>query len=77
MKTKKDPATGLKSGLRSSEFYLSLAAMILGIVVSTGIADPEGLGTWDKIAGIACSLLAAFGYTVGRSKVKAAAEESK
>lgn len=68
---------GLKSGIRSSEFYMALSAVVLGIVISTGLVDPDGAGTWDKVVGVVCSLLAALGYTVGRSNVKAAAEENK
>tara|TARA_Y100000310_G_C20036883_1_gene514366 strand:+ start:227 stop:454 length:228 start_codon:yes stop_codon:yes gene_type:complete len=67
----------VKKGYLCTEFYLSAAAAILGIIIASGVVDPEGLGTWDKIVGMACSLLAAVGYTVGRSKVKAAAEENK
>jgi hypothetical protein len=75
MDNEKDISTGLKAGVKSSEFYLSLAAVVLGIVISTGVADPDGLGAWDKVVGVICTLLAAFGYTTGRSKVKAAAEK--
>ena len=74
--TNKDINEGLKAGVKSSEFYLSLAAVILGIVISTGVVDIDsGAGIWDKVAGIVCTLLAAFGYTVSRAKVKAAAVE--
>jgi hypothetical protein len=68
---------GLKAGYKSTEFYCSLAAIALGMVVSLGLADPEGAGTWDKVAGIVCTLLAACGYTVSRAKVKASAESGK
>ena len=68
---------GPKKGYLTTEFYLSAAAAVLGIVIASGAVDPEGLGTWDKVVGMACSLLAAVGYTVSRSKVKAAAEENK
>jgi hypothetical protein len=69
---------GLKSGIKTSEFYMALSAVVLGIIISTGAVDPvEGAGTWDKVVGVACSLLAALGYTVGRSNVKAAHEEGK
>jgi hypothetical protein len=77
MATTKKVNEGLKSGVRSSEFYMALSAVVLGIVISTGVVDPEGAGTWDKVVGVVCSLLAALGYTVGRSNVKAAHEENK
>ncbi len=38
-----------------------------------GFVDPEGITSADRIAGIICSALAALGYSVGRSNVKAAA----
>jgi len=75
--TKKDVKEGIKSGYRSTEFYMSLAAVGLGAVVSLGLVDPDGAGTWDKVVGVVCSLLAAFGYTISRGNVKAAAEENK
>lgn len=68
---------GLKSGVKSSEFYMALSAVVLGVIISTGAVDPDGAGTWDKVVGVVCSLLAALGYTVGRSNVKAAHEENK
>tara|TARA_R110002167_G_scaffold321045_1_gene526860 strand:- start:32 stop:268 length:237 start_codon:yes stop_codon:yes gene_type:complete len=77
MAAKKDITEGLKAGTKSSEFYMSLGAVLLGVIISTGIASPEGVGTWDKVVGVLCTLLAAFGYTTGRSQVKQAHEENK
>lgn len=67
----------VKAGYKTTEFWLSTIAVVVGVVVSAGLADPDGAGTWDKIVGVVCSLLAAMGYTVARSNVKAAAEEAK
>ena len=67
----------LKNGIRTSEFWLVLATYILGAVVALGVADPDGSSSMDKIVGMAASALAAFGYTISRGKVKAAAEENK
>ncbi len=74
---KKEISEGLKAGVKSTEFYMSLGALVLGAVVSLGLADPDGAGSWDKIVGALCSLAAAFGYTISRGNVKAAHEESK
>ena len=75
---KKDINEGLKSGVKSTEFYLSLCAVLLGVAVSTGLVDIDaGAGVWDRVAGIACTVLAAFGYTVSRGKVKAESEKNK
>ena len=68
MTTKK---TNTKPGYLTTEFYLSSGALILGIVIASGVVDPTGTGTWDKVVGMACSLFAALGYTVSRSQVKA------
>lgn len=67
----------VKAGYKTTEFWLSTAAVVVGMVISLGFADPDGAGTWDKVVGVVCSLLAAMGYTVSRSNVKAAAEEGK
>jgi len=75
MRTKKDD--GPKKGYLTSEFYLSSACAVLGILVASGVVDPDGAGSWDKIAGLVVSVLAALGYTLARAKVKVAAEENK
>ena len=77
MAAQKNVKEGVRRGYKSTEFYMSLGAVLLGAVISLGLADPEGAGVWDKAMGVACSLLAAFGYTVSRGNVKAAAEENK
>lgn len=73
---KQEPAT-VKAGWKTTEFMLSTAAALLGIAIAGGFVDPEGVTSADRIAGIICSALAALGYSVGRSNVKAAAEEGK
>lgn len=62
----------IRAGIKTTEFWLTLAAQILGVVVALGYADPDGAGTWDKVAGLVIAGLGAFGYTVARSKVKSA-----
>jgi hypothetical protein len=66
----------IRAGIKTTEFWLTLAAQILGVVIALGYADPDGAGMWDKITGLVIVGLGAFGYTVARSKVKAA-EASK
>lgn len=57
-----------KPGWKSSEFYLSTAAMLLGVLMASGIIHP---GTaWDKAIGLAVTALAGMGYTVSRAIVK-------
>lgn len=65
-----DPAsTAQKPGWQSSEFYLSLAAMLVGFVMSAGLF-PDGSPVL-KALGLAASLLGALGYTVQRGLLKA------
>jgi len=66
-----------KAGYKTTEFWLSTAAVLAGVAISAGLADPDGAGAWDKVIGVVCSLLAAMGYTISRSNVKTAAEDNK
>ena len=75
MATKK--SDGPTKGYRTTEFYLSSAAALVGILVASGRVDPDGSGTWDKVAGLVVSVLAALGCTLARAKVKVADAESK
>jgi hypothetical protein len=68
---------GPKKGYLTTEFYLSSAAALLGILVASGIVDPSGGGAWDKVAGLVVSVLAALGYTIARAKVKIADSKKK
>lgn len=65
-----------KPGLKSTEFYLTLAAAVVGVFLSTGVLTPEQCaqdwcGPALQALGLAAAVLTAFGYTVMRSKVKA------
>jgi hypothetical protein len=65
-------------GYKSTEFYLSLLAMLVGALLASG-ALPEHTIAF-KIAGIGATVLAALGYTVSRTLVKngaAAVAEAK
>lgn len=57
-----------KPGYRTSEFWLSSLAMLLGVVLASG-AMPEG-GIASQIAGGVLSVLASLGYTASRTQVK-------
>jgi acid phosphatase family membrane protein YuiD len=64
-------ATAVKPGWQTSEFWLSTAAKLLGVLFASGVI---GTGTVaERIAGLAAALLAQLGYTVSRGAVKAAA----
>ena len=58
----------MKPGYKSTEFWLSTAAVILGVFVSSGILGADS--PVSKIIGMAISTLAALGYTGARAIVK-------
>lgn len=62
------PAT--KPGWRTSEFWLTLAASVLGAAFASG-AIGEG-GTLAKVLGLAATILTTLGYTVVRTNAKKA-----
>jgi hypothetical protein len=59
----------MKPGWKTSEFWLSTATMLLGQAYAAGMIGESG--TAAKIAALACSMLAALGYTVSRGMAKA------
>ncbi len=61
-----DPAK--KPGFKTTEFWLSSLAMILGVVLASG-AIPEG-GIAGQVVGGVLSVLASLGYTASRTQVK-------
>lgn len=58
----------MKAGWKTSEFWLSLVAMLMGVLLTSGVI-PE-TGVWSQVAGIVCTILAAFGYSVSRGVAK-------
>lgn len=61
--------TPIKPGWQSTEFWLTLLAQLLGAVMASGLL-PGGEPT--KVAGIAATMLAAYGYTSKRTAIKMA-----
>ena len=60
-----------RPGYMTTEFWMTLAAVIIGFLVSSELGDET---TWvGKILGIAATVLAALGYSVSRAMVKRAA----
>lgn len=64
----------MKPGYKTTEFWLSLLAILLGAAMASG-AVPEG-GLVAQIVGGALSLLGSLGYTSSRTSLKKAADES-
>ena len=57
----------MKAGFKTSEFWLTVVAAVVGAVVSTGAL---GDTPWAKVAGVASVALAALGYSVSRGLAK-------
>lgn len=58
----------LKPGWKSSEFYLSAAAVVLGALASSGLLVDGS--TEFKVVGLLSSVLGALGYAYVRSQLK-------
>ncbi len=57
-----------KAGWRTTEFWLSLAAVAAGAVVASGAIPAESI--WERIAGLVVAGLSALGYTGARLALK-------
>lgn len=70
-----DPASpAQKPGYRSSEFYLSLLAMLIGALFASDLIPTDS--PWAKALGVVASILGALGYQVSRALVKASGNKS-
>jgi hypothetical protein len=58
-----------KPGYQTTEFWLSLAATVVGALLASGAIEAGTV--WDRIAGTIAATLAAMGYSSARAKVKA------
>lgn len=58
----------VKPGWKTSEFWLSIAALLVGALFASGVFPAESGG--EKILGLAATVLTTLGYTVSRSLVK-------
>ena len=66
-----ETTTPAKAGYKTTEFYLTLAAMLLsGLYASGAIADASTTG---KIVALIAGVLGSLGYTVSRTIVKKSA----
>jgi len=63
--------TNIKRGYKTTEFWLSFAAVMVGAVQASGLIPNEG--AWNQILGLVVSALVAMGYTGARIAVKKAA----
>ena len=61
-----------KPGYKTTEFWLSAVATLIGIVLASGAMDTVAADSWvTKVVGGVVAVLAALGYTASRAKVKA------
>ena len=58
----------IKPGWQCSEFWLSLAAIVIGAVSSSGLLP--AMSKESQIAGIITAVLASLGYTASRTITK-------
>jgi len=58
----------LKPGYKTTEFWLSFAAVLVGAVAASGIIPAESI--WERVVGLVVSALAAVGYTGARLSLK-------
>jgi uncharacterized membrane protein YcaP (DUF421 family) len=64
-----------KPGVATSEFYVSLAVIVLGAILSSGLFTPES--TVSQVIGAILAAAGALGYTVSRAMVKSAAKKAE
>jgi hypothetical protein len=57
-----------KPGWKTTEFWLSFAATVVGFCFASGAFPAESSG--EKILGLAAIVLSSLGYTVSRTLVK-------
>jgi len=61
---------GIKSGWKTTEFWLTLAVVIIAYLLSTDLGSVEAYPVLAKILGMAAAVLAALGYQASRTAVK-------
>ena len=58
----------IKAGWKTTEFWMSVAAALAGLLYASGVIAPESSG--DNVLGLIASVLAAMGYSVARGLAK-------
>ena len=58
----------MKSGYKTTEFWLTVVATILGLLFASGVIS-EGSEV-DKILGMAATILTSMGYSISRGLAK-------
>jgi len=61
-----------KAGYKTSEFWLTAVAWIIGLLLASGALDSLAETHWAvKVVGLIGAALATLGYEAGRAKIKA------
>lgn len=68
-------APASKPGYRTTEFWLTAAAAVTGLLISSGIVPTES--AWAEALGLVAAALASMGYSVSRGAAKRGAGEPK
>lgn len=58
----------MKPGYKTTEFWLSAAATLVGGVVASGAVATDG--PWNQVIALIASALVALGYTGARMSIK-------
>jgi len=61
-------ATPVKPGYKTTEFWMTAGATVVGLAIASGIVPDTGV--WPKVVALVISAFAAMGYTVSRTSVK-------
>ena len=64
----------VKSGWKTTEFWVSVCVAGASLAWGAGLVDPEGSQNADKVFGFIVSALTALGYTVSRGLAKKQSE---
>jgi len=59
-----------KPGFKTTEFWLSLVAMLVGAIMASGVLDATETALDNQIVGMIAMMLTGLGYTVARSFAK-------
>jgi hypothetical protein len=60
-----------KPGYKTTEFWLSLLATLVGFLMASGLLDSQPADGWiARVVGGIVAALAALGYSASRAKVK-------
>lgn len=59
-----------KPGYKTTEFWLTVAASIVGLMMASGFIEATSTAIDDKIIGLISMILVSLGYTTSRTIIK-------